>query len=250
MLEVRRFGRAKPGRLEFLRTDSPRAAGRITREQFRARLRRILAERFPGRDDRILYRRAGPRALIFRRVRPRAHARRDAGMGGDGDFVGRERSGDRGNSRVRHFVAGLDAPACGDAAPSRGCDCSCRKGPAVRCASGLWRFLRLRAWRFLNFVSEDDRIQKMDPADAGNIESWLVPRREVESALAAAREAIGRIHALALHMPPAGYDIGIRLVPGTSEVALCFRGLEFARWSREGILFGLGDSRQRDHRSN
>src|SRR5271154_1394767 len=47
VLEVQRFGRAKPGRLEFLRTDSPRAAGRITREQFRARLRHILAERFP-----------------------------------------------------------------------------------------------------------------------------------------------------------------------------------------------------------
>jgi len=47
VLEVQRFGRAKPGRLEFLRTDSPRPAGRITREQFRARLRRILTERFP-----------------------------------------------------------------------------------------------------------------------------------------------------------------------------------------------------------
>lgn len=47
VLEVQRFGRAKPGRLEFLRTDSPRAAGRVTREQFRARFERILKERFP-----------------------------------------------------------------------------------------------------------------------------------------------------------------------------------------------------------
>lgn len=47
VLEVRRFGRAKPGRLEFLRTDSPRTAGRVTREQFRGRLRRMLAEQFP-----------------------------------------------------------------------------------------------------------------------------------------------------------------------------------------------------------
>jgi hypothetical protein len=47
VLEVQRFGRAKPGRLEFLRTDSPRPAGRITREQFRARFARILAEKFP-----------------------------------------------------------------------------------------------------------------------------------------------------------------------------------------------------------
>jgi hypothetical protein len=47
VLEVQRFGRTKPSRLEFLRTDSPRAAGRITREQFRARFECILKERFP-----------------------------------------------------------------------------------------------------------------------------------------------------------------------------------------------------------
>jgi hypothetical protein len=47
VLEVQRFGRTKPSRLEFLRTDSPRAAGRITPEQFRARFERILKERFP-----------------------------------------------------------------------------------------------------------------------------------------------------------------------------------------------------------
>src|ERR1700683_470623 len=47
LLEVQRFGNAKPGRLEFVRIDSPRSAGRITREQFRARLRRILTESFP-----------------------------------------------------------------------------------------------------------------------------------------------------------------------------------------------------------
>jgi hypothetical protein len=47
VLEVQRFGPAKPGRLEFRLTDSPRAAGRIAREQFRARFKRILAEKFP-----------------------------------------------------------------------------------------------------------------------------------------------------------------------------------------------------------
>jgi DNA-binding transcriptional ArsR family regulator len=35
-------------RLEFLRTDSPRAAGHITREQFRARFARTLTEKFPN----------------------------------------------------------------------------------------------------------------------------------------------------------------------------------------------------------
>ena len=90
---------------------------------------------------------------------------------------------------------------------------------------GTSRSLRERAFalssaarvEFFEFCGEEDRIQKMDPADAGNIESWLAPRREVECALAAAREAIGRIHALSLHMPPAGDDIGIRLVSGNKR---------------------------------
>ena len=47
VLEVQRFGRTKPGRLEFLRTDSPRATARVSREQFRARFERFLTERFP-----------------------------------------------------------------------------------------------------------------------------------------------------------------------------------------------------------
>jgi hypothetical protein len=47
LLEVQRFGKAKPGQLEFLLRDNSRPAGRITREQFRARFARILAEKFP-----------------------------------------------------------------------------------------------------------------------------------------------------------------------------------------------------------
>ena len=38
VLEVQRFGNTRPGRLEFLRTDSQRAAGPVAREQFRAPL--------------------------------------------------------------------------------------------------------------------------------------------------------------------------------------------------------------------
>jgi len=47
VLEVQRFGRARPGRLELLRENLPRTPARVTREQFRAFLRRRLAERFP-----------------------------------------------------------------------------------------------------------------------------------------------------------------------------------------------------------
>jgi hypothetical protein len=47
VLEVQRFGKSKPGRLEFVRRESARAASHITREQFRERFERILSDRFP-----------------------------------------------------------------------------------------------------------------------------------------------------------------------------------------------------------
>jgi hypothetical protein len=94
-------------------------------------------------------------------------------------------------------------------------------------------------------------MAKMDPADTGNLKSLLVPRGEAESARAAARNAIRGIHALALHIPPAGNEIGLRLVPGTSEVSLGFRGLKFGSWSsKDGIRFGLGASREKFRSSN
>jgi len=40
-------------------------------------------------------------------------------------------------------------------------------------------------------------------------------------------------------------EITSRVIAGTNEVAFCFRGLEFARWSQEGIVFGLHDPRER-----
>ena len=38
--------------------------------------------------------------------------------------------------------------------------------------------------------------------------------------------------------------IAAEIIPGTREVALRFRGLIFARWSREGIFYGPGDPQQ------
>jgi len=95
------------------------------------------------------------------------------------------------------------------------------------------------------FHERDSWMRRVDCADAGNLESWLVPHQEAESSIEAARRAIARIHPLALHLLPAGDDISVRSVSQLGEVALCFRGLEFGRWSPEGISFGLGDARQR-----
>jgi hypothetical protein len=46
-LAVERFGRSKPDRLEFIRREFERDARERSREEFRDRLRHLLAEQFP-----------------------------------------------------------------------------------------------------------------------------------------------------------------------------------------------------------
>ncbi len=101
------------------------------------------------------------------------------------------------------------------------------------------------------YSEPDGRIQKLDFADGGNLESWLIPRSEVESTLAVARGAFAGIASLASAMSSETQDaFAVRAVAGASEAALCFRGLEFVRWSRDGLSFGLGDTRERLEESN
>jgi hypothetical protein len=46
-------------------------------------------------------------------------------------------------------------------------------------------------------------------------------------------------------VPAAAETIETQVSPRTKEVALCFRGLEFARYTREGIFFGLGEKKEK-----
>ena len=244
VLEIQRFGRAKPGRLEFLRTDSRRPAGRIARDQFRARLRRVLAERFPDATIESLTAapdlehsfsglyvrgrmREASRAWAVLAVSPSENSTAIEGILTFGilwlDWA-RQHAERQAIEGLRVFV------------PEGASSCIRHRALALSSAAHTEIF---------EFREPDTWMQKTDQADVGNLESWLMPRHEAECALEEAREAIQRIHALALHMPPAGNEIGLRLVPGTDEVALCFRGLEFGRWSKNGILFGLEDSREK-----
>ena len=244
VLEVRRFGRAKPGKLEFLRTDSPRAAARITRDEFRARLQRVLAEQFP--DAVVDSLTASPdleHSLSGVYVRGRMHegsrewalmavAPGETAAAIEGILTSgilwldgtRSRAQKRGVEGLRLFVP----------------EGACR--PLLDRTAGLSSSARVEVFEFRD---QCNRVQKMAASNEGNVQSWLTPKREVDATLAEAREAIAKIHALALHLPPAGDDIGLRFVGANSEVSICFRGLEFARWSREGIVFGLDDRRER-----
>ena len=240
VLEVQRFGRTRPSCLEFLRKNSPRPAGRAGRERFRVRLRRILAERFPDASIDLLtvapdLEHSFSGVYVRGRMRETSHA-----------------------WAVLAIAPGENAAAIEGALAFGILWLDWERGHSPRLATkGLRLFVPEGASKLLRgrtlalspearveifeLSESDGRIQQVDAADAGNLESWLIPRREIESARAAAREAIARIHALALHLAPAGNEITARLVPGTNEVALCFRGLEFGRWSTGGIKFGLDD---------
>jgi len=240
ILEVHRFGRVKPGRLEFLRKNSRRLPGRIPREQFRARFQCLLGQWFPDaavdsltaapdmqHSFSALYVRGqmheGSRAWALMAVSPAEESATVEGILAIGilwlDWT-RGHSDRRAVEGLRLFVP-------------EGSSKSLRER-----VLGLSPSIRTEVYEF---DEPEARIQKMDPADAGNLESSLVSRREIEFALAGASDAIARVRGMVSGTADA---VEARVVSGTREVALSFRGLEFARWTTDGLFFGLGDARE------
>ena len=242
VLEVQRFGRTKPGRLEFVRAESPRPVGRLTREQFRARFARILAEGFPDATIDPLTAAADlEHSFSGLYVRGRM---REASQAWAVLAVAPGESAAAVEGALAFGILWLDwTRTRAERQPVGGLRVFVPKGTAKFLLSRTQALSSDTRAEIYELNEIDGSVEKLD-AGNGNLESWIVPRREIESACAAAREAMGSIHALALHLPPAGSEITTRLVPGTGDVALCFRGLEFGRWSRRGIEFGLGDQRE------
>jgi hypothetical protein len=236
-LEVQRFGRPKPGRLELLSTDSPRPVGRLTREKFRARFRRLLEEQFPdGCVEALmaapdlqhsfsgLYTRGllseGPRQWAILGVSPAEDPTTADGVLTYGllwlDWV-RRRAEPRAVAGLRLFVP-----------EGRGRMLRHRlEGLASSVVAQIYEFSEVN-WR----------ARKTEVSDTGNLESWLTPYREVEATLAEARDAIESVCA---QLRSAAALIDASVPPGTREVALRFRGLEFARWKEGRMFFGVGD---------
>lgn len=244
VLEVQRFGRTKPGRLEFLRTDASRSTGRITREQFRTRLRRILAEHFPDAEFEGLtaapdlehsfsglYVRGrmqeGPRVWALLAVAPSENAAAVEGILTFGllwlDWT-RSHAGRRAVAGLRLFLP---------------------EGASRALRERVLSLSSAASTEIYELSDPEMRLEKVDPADAGNLESWMVPRREIESALRAAEEAMARIRSLAPGTAASPGTIAVRVPAGTNDVALVFRGLEFARRTCEGLFFGLGEAREK-----
>lgn len=241
VLEVQRFGRTKPGRLEFLRTDSLRSQGRINREQFRGRFDRILAERFPDARAESLAAapdlehsfsgvyvrgrmREGAREWAFLAASPHENAAAIDGMLAFGllwlEWT-RNRADERAVEGLRLFVP---------------------EGTSQTLRERVLALSPAARTEIYEFCGSDARMQKIDPADAGNLESQLLSRRDVESTRTAAHDSLCSIRQI---VPGAAAAIETRVPSKTNELIFSFRGLEFARWTREGVLFGTGGASER-----
>lgn len=238
LLEVERFGRSKPGHLEITRVDREKTERNASRESFRARFQQLLAEQFP--DDTLdsltvapdlehslsqCYARGIMHDAKHKCALVAVSATESSGMQenilGAGllwlDRVrGRAKCANvkvlrlflpQGSSRVTlHRLAALAAPVTVE----------------------IYELDESRGY-----------LRRMDSRDSGNVDTWLVPRRDVEALLDRARQELSPWQAMAPD------DIALNVVPGTRQVTLRFRGVEFACWIDGKVLFGLGERRSR-----
>jgi hypothetical protein len=238
VLDVQRFGRKRPGRLEFIRAESPRPSGRIGREQFRARLQRLLGEWFPDATVESL-----TTAVDMEHSFSGVHVRGSMHEGARAwalAAISQEESPAAIEGTLTFGVLWLHWTR-------RRAQKRSIEGLRVFVPSGTSRFLRERACalrtdarvEIFEFCEGDGTLQKMDPADTGNLQTHLVPRRDAEAFLREARSAAARIPLLEAEMEAVGGRIRTRPIPGSQQVLFSFRGLDFARWSQDGFVFGL-----------
>jgi hypothetical protein len=237
VIEVARLGHSRNAQMEFIAGAARRESSRVERERFRDRLRRILADRFP--DETVDSLSATPdlhhsisgsyvRGLCRRGAD--AHAILAAAPDEDSATIDRILTFgliwlDYAKNRARRYsVRGLRLLV-----PSGHTAVTAHRLNALACPQEieLYEYERLY-WH----------VRRVAISDAGNLATWIVPRREIDQALAAAMSHAERIRSLA----PENIHIGY--TAATQEVTLRFRGLEFARWRLGSMWFGLGEHPQ------
>jgi hypothetical protein len=237
-LAVERFGRHKPDRLEFVRVEFDRSARDLSREEFCARLRRILSEQFP--DDTL-------ESLTI------------------ASDLEHSISGSYARGVLRRgsvYWAMLGVPDCESTDTAENsltfgllwlerARQSWRRGaitglrlilPKGASRAVAHRCRALHPQLAVELYERDptlEVIQQIDVRSVGNVDTRLVPSRETQMLLDRARAALEPVISLA----PKG--ISKHATPATGEVWLRFRGLAVARWDGEHVFFGAADPREK-----
>lgn len=234
VLEVSRFGYSRHAQLEFVTNGAPRETRRVEREQFSSRLRRILADHFPDETVEALATAPDLRHSIsgsYTRGIVRRGSEAHAILGASPDEEGATIDGiltfgliwlqharDRGR---RYSVHGLRL--------------FLPRGSSSITAHRMAALAAPQEVELYEYEPVYWRVRRIARSNAGNLATWIVPRREVEQAIAAAMPLAERIRRLA----PDAIRLGV--APATQEVTMRFRGVEFARWRQGAMWYGLAD---------
>jgi len=236
-LAVERFGRGKPDRLEFIRREFERGGREISREEFRGRLARLLAEQFP--DETLESLSVSPDLEhSFSGNYARGILRRGSAYVAVLGVPGGESSDAADNSltfallwlrRARESSYGGALTGVRVILPKKAC------GPVAHRLAALGPQHAVELYEYDPALNV---LEKIDPRRAGNLDTWLVPHRESETLLKQARPGLDDIIAVA---PQA---VTAHPTAQSREVWLRFRGLPFARWVDGRVYFGINDARE------
>jgi hypothetical protein len=236
-LAVERFGRSKPGRLEFVRMSFDRSARERTRRAFCEHLRRILAEQFP--DEMVESLIISPdleHSLSGNYVR--GILRRGLAQWAVLGVADGESAATVENSltfAVLWFERARQSNRRGNISGLR---LILPKGGARVVAQRIGALCPQLALELYERDPVREVLERLDPRAAGNIDSWIVPQRETQLLLDRARAALEPIVALA---PRA---ISLHPSVASGEVWLRFRGLAIARWDDGRVFFGASERRE------
>jgi hypothetical protein len=234
VLEVSRFGYSRPAQLEFVSGGARRESRRVEREQFSTRLRRILTDHFPDETVESLATSAdlhhsisGSYTRGLLRRGSEAHAVLAASPHEDGatidgiltfGLIWLQLTRDRAR---RYSVHGLRLFL-----PHRSSSITAHRMAALASPQEVELYEYERPYW---------RVRRIARSSAGNLDTRVVARREIEQAIATAMPLAERICRLA----PEAIQMGVAAAP--QEVTLRFRGLEIARWRLGAMWYGLGD---------
>ena len=230
-LAVECFGRSKPDRLEFLRTEFERSQAELSREAFAQVIARICSNAFPddtleslstaadlehslsGNYVRGVLRRGKTEwALLAAPEQPNAE---DPARCLTFALLWLERLQKR---AARTAIAGIRLLLPGGTA-----------APVANLLAALRPDLRIELYERDQVL---ETLRRTEPSETANVSSSIVPAREAQALVARACQELNgmlpaRREAISFHPNVMGKEVVVR-----------FRGVSFLRWHESGIFFG------------